>query len=91
MEEMIKKWEETIEAKTHDELKALCKNIVLQNYQLTNALTQERDKTMLKRLDYLFRVLELDNKFSKGFVESCSKELEEALTIPESNIQEEDK
>lgn len=40
------------------------------------------------RLEYLFKVIENKDNFSSGFVECCTKEVEDILTIKDSNIEE---
>ena len=40
------------------------------------------------RLNYLFKVLEVKSSFSEEFVNKCSKEVEEILTVEESKPEE---
>ena len=44
----------------------------------------------LKRLDYLFKVVELRNMFGTEFVNQCITELEESLTIKEPSEEKEE-
>jgi len=45
-------------------------------------LQNERLQNMFKRLDYLFRIVENSNKsFSDSFIEYCTKEIEDMMTI----------
>lgn len=37
-----------------------------------------------RRLDFLFKVLEYPEKFSSDFVVTCTEEIENTMTIPES-------
>lgn len=41
------------------------------------------------RLNYLFKVLEVKSSFSEEFVNKCSKEVEEILTVEEESKPEE--
>lgn len=40
------------------------------------------------RLNYLFKVLEIKSSFSEEFVNKCSKEVEEILTVEEAKPEE---
>ena len=60
------------------------------NDQLLNALKEMDMANMFKRLDYLFKVLEISSKnnaasdypcFAKEFVEKCVQEIQEAMTL----------
>lgn len=53
-------------------------NLLQQARQMNEALSE-------KRMVMLFRVVENSVQFSDEFVERCSKEIEEALTISEEN------
>lgn len=84
LKNILNKWDENLESKTPDELKALCKNILVQNYQLTNTLNQERDKTMFKRLDYLFAIISNSAAFPEDFIKKCTTEIMEVMEIEET-------
>lgn len=40
---------------------------------------------LFKRLDYLFKVMEFQSMFDKSFVEKCSKEIVDLMTIKEGS------
>lgn len=84
----MKKWEERIESMTPEQIKGTCKNLLLQNQQLVEALNQERNKTFFKRMDYLFKVVEL-GLFPDDFTQACMEELQSNLTIPTEVVEEE--
>ncbi len=66
------------------------------NSQLIMKLQQMNIGNLFKRLDYLFKVLEVAPKFpadvfSPEFVTQCAKEIEVHLTLPESTEEPENK
>ena len=88
---------------SYEELNQACAEMS-QQIQQQNKYIQQMHKQMQemdfmlqnKRMDYLFRVVEISNRsnvseyacFAKDFVENCIAEIQESLTIPQ---QEEDK
>ena len=70
---------------TYEQLNDVCNQLWMQNRQLTSKNRELEQFALNKRLEYLFKVLEYSNNFTSDFVVSCSNEIEEALTIPQSN------
>ena len=68
---------------TYEELNDACNQLWQQNKQLIKRNKELEIFAMNKRLDYLFKVLELSNQFSSDFVGNCSSEIEQAMTIPQ--------
>ena len=68
---------------TYEELNDACNQLWQQNKQLVAKNKELETFAMNKRLDYLFKVLELSNQFSSDFVVNCSSEIEQAMTIPQ--------
>ena len=68
---------------TYEQLNDACNQLWQQNKQLVARNRELETFTMNKRLDYLFKVLELSNQFSSDFVGNCSSEIEQAMTIPQ--------
>lgn len=73
---------------SYDELNNICGQLQQQNQNLIRQIRQMDMSNTFKRLDYLFKVLELSNgsgnwEFKKEFVQSCIDEIEETITIPE--------
>lgn len=66
------------------------KKIAIQYQQKCFALEKEvkNTKTIFIRLDLLFKVLGLADKFSEEFVAQCAEEIEQLLTIPKKEEQE---
>lgn len=68
---------------TYEQLNDACNQLWQQNKQLVARNRELEAFAMNKRLDYLFKVLELSNQFSSDFVGNCSSEIEQAMTIPQ--------
>ena len=68
---------------TYEQLNDACNQLWQQNKQLVARNRELETFAMNKRLDYLFKVLELSNQFSSDFVGNCSSEIEQAMTIPQ--------
>lgn len=66
---------------TYEQLNDACNQLWQQNKQLVARNRELETFAMNKRLDYLFKVLELSNQFSSDFVVNCSSEIEQAMTI----------
>lgn len=65
---------------TYEQLEQIAGSLSTQVQQLTNRLQESNMFNMFKRLDYLFKVLELSSKFNEDFVNKCIKEVEEIMT-----------
>jgi hypothetical protein len=69
---------------SYDQLNDACNQLFQQNQQLRKALQEMNAANMFKRLDYLFKVVELGATFKDAdFVNSCMDEIKEALTVPD--------
>mgnify|MGYP007036971871 FL=1 len=75
---------------SYEQLNNACNQLWQQNKQLAARNRELETFAMNKRLDYLFKVLELSNQFSSDFVGNCSSEIEQAMTIPQ-DIEEDKK
>lgn len=68
---------------TYEQLTTLC-NQLGERCRVMQAQLQELQTLVTsKRLDYVFKVLELRELFSSDFIHTCVKEIEESLTITE--------
>lgn len=76
---------------SYEELKNVAGQLSQQNQQLNMMLQQANMTNMFKRLDYLFKVLELKDCFNSDFVIKCSDEVVEMMTPPveEENVEKE--
>ena len=82
---------------TYEQLNNICNQLYQQNQNLVKQLQQLNLVNMFKRLDYLFKVVEISNgsstySFNKDFVNDCIAEIEESMTpVPEEeNAQKEE-
>ena len=83
MNESENKSENKQQKLTYEQLNDACNQLWQQNKQLVARNRQLEAFAMNKRLDYLFKVLELSNQFSSDFVGNCAVEIEQAMTIPQ--------
>lgn len=84
--------------RTYEELEALVtkyendiKAYAGLNNQLYQQLMSANMTNVYKRLDYLFKVLECQNCFPGDFIISCTDEIQNIMTPPEEEKQEEKK
>lgn len=68
---------------TYNQLNDVCNQLWQQNQQLTKKCQELDNFNMFKRLDYLFKVLDYPTLFDKKFVSACTKEIKEAMVIPQ--------
>lgn len=73
--------EETPAKYSYEELEGIVKGLVEQNNTLVGRIRQYEELLNIKRLDYLFAVLQNREGFSKEFVSEVISEIEESLTI----------
>lgn len=83
---------------SYEKLNQVCAELSEQNGQmqkyiqsLHGQLHDLEEAYMMKRLDYLFKVLQYASMFDADFVGSCAEEIKEALTIPESQAKQNQK
>ena len=65
---------------SYEELKNVAGQLSQQNQQLNMMLQQANMTNMFKRMDYLFKILELKDCFDSEFVITCSDEIKELMT-----------
>lgn len=71
------------------QLSAQAQQLQAKNQQLISALNQANLENLYKRLDYLFEVINRDNKYlSESFKNKCAREIEELMATPESQEEE---
>lgn len=76
---------------TYEQLNDACNQLAQQNMQLKGRNRELEQFVMFKRLDYLFKVLELSDKFSEQFVTASAKEIEDAMTLSKEENKGEEK
>ena len=81
---------------SYEELENVCRQLSTQsqqlqtyNPQLKNMLNDANLTNLYRRLDYLFKVIDEDNKYlSAEFKEQCGTEIEAIMTPPEQTEEE---
>ena len=79
MEENKNKQEEPKKL-TYEQLYNVAHQLSNQNVDLRQKLSEANLINMFKRLDYLFKVLEMYKRFDDKFVYNCTKEIVEFMT-----------
>ena len=68
---------------SYEELENVAKQISEQNRMLIQKLNEQNNFNIFKRLDYLFKVVEFSVNFKQEFVDKCTDEIEQMITLPE--------
>lgn len=76
---------------TMEDLKKMCIQLDQERQYLLERLKQADYELTAKRLDYLFKVVEFKESFSKKFTLNCTQEIEEILSFKEESNTEETK
>lgn len=71
---------------TKEQLQAVAQKLSRQNAELRSKLQEINYFNLFKRLEFLFKVLELSDRFAPEFVDACSKEIVELLTPVEEPV-----
>jgi len=69
---------------SYEDLEKAAHGLSEQNEMLRNQISQMNNINLFKRLDYLFKVVELGGSFSVDFVDACANEIKSMITIPEN-------
>lgn len=83
--------EERHQKMSYEQLENIAHQLSEQAKQLYARLQEANMTNMFKRLDYLFKVVENAHAFSEEFVAKCVAEIEELMTVPETEEETEDK
>lgn len=78
------------EKPTYEQLEREVAGLKGMNNQLIMQLQQMNMGNLFKRIDYLFKVLEVAPSFNPEFVSQCAKEIELHMTPPEQVVEEPD-
>lgn len=73
---------------SYDELENAANELLMQNQQMYNELQKANMANVFKRLDYLFKAVEFNTSFNTEFVNSCVAEIEEMMTIKDTDKKE---
>lgn len=69
---------------TYEQLESAANQLAQQNQALKQQINEMNYFNLLQRLDYLFKVVENDEKFATDFVDSCKTEIVNLLSIDEN-------
>lgn len=75
---------------TYEQLESVAHQLSEQNRELRMKLQQMDMMNIFKRLDYLFKIVENQEKFNKEFVDKSKEEIVALMTIPEEGDKEEE-
>lgn len=77
---------------TYEQLNEACNQLFQQNQQLRKQVNELNTYNAFRRLDYLFKVVELASTIKDAeFINECIAEIKEAMTIKEEAATEENK
>lgn len=79
------------EKMSYEQLENIAHQLSNQAKQLYAKLQEANMVNMFKRLDYLFKVVENAHAFNEEFVAKCVAEIEDLMTVPETEEETEDK
>lgn len=75
---------------SYEELEKAANELLMQNQQLYTELQKANMANVFKRMDYLFKVVEFNTVFDTEFVNNCTAEIKDMMTIKEdTSIKEE--
>lgn len=77
------------EKMSYEELENIAHQLSEQSRVLMQKLQEANMSNMFKRVDYLFKVLEFENMFSDNFIDKCAQEIQDMISIPEEEPNEE--
>lgn len=83
--------EERHQKMSYEQLENIAHQLSEQAKQLYARLQEANMVNMFKRLDYLFKVVENAHAFNEEFVAKCVAEIEDLMTVPETEEETEDK
>ncbi len=91
----VNKKEEKVAAKqeklSYDELNQVSQQLFQENKMLRTKVQELSVEAFYKRIEYMFKVVELASVFSKEFVERTIQEIETVMTAEEEQKAEEEK
>lgn len=68
---------------TYEQLETAANQLAQQNQALRQQMQEMNYFNLFKRLDYLFKVVENDEKFAADFVDTCKTEIVNLMTTVE--------
>lgn len=88
--EELKNTQEQPKKLSYSELENTAQQLSAQNHRLQTAIQELNYNNFFTRLNFLFKVVDNLDKFSKDFAEKCIKEIEDLMSLPEKTVVEED-
>ena len=76
---------------SYEQLENIAHQLSEQAKQLYAKLQEANMVNMFKRLDYLFKVVENAHAFNEAFVAKCVAEIEDLMTVPDTEEETGDK
>lgn len=76
---------------SYEQLENIAHQLSEQSRQLYARLQEVNMTNVFKRLDYLFKIVENAHAFNEEFVAKCVAEIEDLMTVPETEEETEDK
>lgn len=77
------------EKMSYEELENIAHQLSEQSRVLMQKLQEANMGNMFKRLDYLFKIIEFEHRFDDNFTNKCVKEIQDMISIPEEEPNEE--
>ena len=77
------------EKMSYEELENIAHQLSEQSRVLMQKLQEANMGNMFKRLDYLFKIIEFEHMFDGNFIDKCIKEVQDMISIPEEEPNEE--
>ena len=77
------------EKMSYEELENIAHQLSEQSRVLMQKLQEANMSNMFKRLDYLFKIIEFEHMFDDNFIDKCIKEVQDMISIPEEEPNEE--
>ena len=77
------------EKMSYEELENIAHQLSEQSRVLMQKLQEVNMSNMFKRLDYLFKIIEFEHMFDDNFIDKCIKEVQDMISIPEEEPNEE--
>ena len=77
------------EKMSYEELENIAHQLSEQSRVLMQKLQEANMGNMFKRLDYLFKIFEFEHMFDRNFIDKCVKEVQDMISIPEEEPNEE--
>ena len=77
------------EKMSYEELENIAHQLSEQSRVLMQKLQEANMGNAFKRLDYLFKIIEFEHMFDGNFIDKCIKEVQDMISIPEEEPNEE--